>query len=86
MASSPRSCPKQPKRPIALAPVLLAVIAPHVWAEPTIPPIRVAYFVPSDREPLPGHQERLDRVMTEVQRFYRDGMASAGYGPVHLRA
>jgi len=82
MASSPRSCPKQPKRPIALAPVLLAVIAPHVWAEPTIPPIRVAYFVPSDREPLPGHQERLDRVMTEVQRFYRDGMASAGYGPV----
>jgi hypothetical protein len=26
--------------------------------------------------------ERIDRVMTEVQRFYREGMAAAGYGPM----
>lgn len=45
------------------------------------PPLRVVYFVPADREPLPHYQERLDRVMTEVQRFYREGMQAAGYGP-----
>lgn len=45
------------------------------------PPLRVVYFVPADREPLPGYHERLDRVMTEVQRFYREGMQAAGYGP-----
>ena len=41
--------------------------------------IHVAYFVPSDRVALDGCSERLDRVMKEVQRFYRDGMAAAGY-------
>jgi hypothetical protein len=39
------------------------------------PPIRIAYFVPSDRQPIDGYVERLDRVMTEVQQFYRRGMA-----------
>jgi len=42
--------------------------------------VHVAYFVPGDREPIPGYVDRMDRVMREVQRFYRDGMASAGYG------
>lgn len=46
-----------------------------------LPPVRIAYFVPSDREPLRDYEERLDRVMTEVQRFYRDGMKAAGYDP-----
>lgn len=46
------------------------------------PPIRIAYFVPRDREALPDHAARLDRVMTEVQRFYREGMAAAGHGPL----
>lgn len=45
------------------------------------PPLRVVYFVPSDCDPLPHYQERVDRVMTEVQRFYREGMQAAGYGP-----
>lgn len=44
------------------------------------PPVRVIYFVPSDRQPLKNHVERIDRVMTEVQGFYRNGMAAAGYG------
>lgn len=46
------------------------------------PPIRVVYFVPADREPLPNRVERLDRTLEEVRRFYRDGMAAAGYGPL----
>lgn len=49
-------------------------------APPEPPPLRVIYFIPSDRDPLPGYQGRLDRVMTEVQRFYREGMQAAGYG------
>ena len=46
------------------------------------PPLLIAYFVPSDRTPIPGYVDRLDRVMTEVQEFYRKGMEAAGYGPM----
>ena len=49
------------------------------------PPIRIAYFVPSDRQPIDGYVKRLDRVMTEVQAFYRKGMEEAGYGPKTFR-
>ena len=34
---------------------------------------------------MAGHVERFDRVLTEVQRFYREGMAAAGYGPMTFR-
>ena len=47
----------------------------------TVPPIRIAYFVPADREPLPDRQERLGRVMRYVQDFYRKEMQKNGYGP-----
>ena len=43
------------------------------------PVLRMAYFIPADREPEPDRQARLDRVMTEVQRFYKEGMAQNGY-------
>ena len=71
---------------------MLAICAAPAWAPaqakapaPTDsrkPPLRVAYFVPTDRTPEPGYVERIDRVLTEVQRFYREGMAAAGYGPM----
>lgn len=44
--------------------------------------LRIAYFVPSDRKPLPDRVQRLDRVVTEVQSFYREGMRQNGYGPL----
>lgn len=44
------------------------------------PPIHVVYFIPNDCEPIPGYQQRLGRVMHEVQRFYREGMKQNGYG------
>ena len=57
-----------------------------VGAEPSHKPVvYVAYFVPNDREPIPGYVERLDRVMTEVQQFYRDGMNAARYGEKTFR-
>lgn len=46
------------------------------------PVLRIAYFVPSDRQPIANRVERLDRVMTEVQKFYREGMVQNGYGPM----
>jgi hypothetical protein len=49
------------------------------------PPLLIAYFIPSDREAIPGYPQRLDAVMTELQRFYRDGMQAAGYGPATFR-
>ena len=44
------------------------------------PVVRVVYFIPTDRQPEPDYRERLDRVMTEVQAFYRLGMEQNGYG------
>ncbi|MCX7819589.1 MAG: NPCBM/NEW2 domain-containing protein [Kiritimatiellae bacterium] len=46
------------------------------------PPVRVVYFVPADREPLSNRAERLTRTLEDVRRFYRDGMAAAGLGPL----
>ena len=40
--------------------------------------LRVVYFHPSDRDPLPNYSERLDRVMTDVSDFYRDGLRRFG--------
>lgn len=40
--------------------------------------LRVVYFHPSDRDPLPNYAERLDRVMTDVSDFYRDGLRRFG--------
>ncbi len=40
--------------------------------------LRVVYFHPSDREPLPDYAERLDRVMNDVSDFYRDGLLRFG--------
>ena len=45
-------------------------------------PLYVVYFTPKDREPFPRWQERLDAIFTDIQQFYRDGMASNGYGPM----
>jgi hypothetical protein len=42
--------------------------------------LRVVYFIPSDRQPEANFQHRLDRIMTDVQQFYRQGMAENGYG------
>ena len=46
-----------------------------------VPPIKVVYFTPSDRTPPPDRQERLGRVMKNIQEFYRKGMEANGHGP-----
>ncbi len=44
------------------------------------PVVRVVYFIPTDRKPEPDYRARIDRVMTHVQQFYREGMEQNGYG------
>jgi len=44
--------------------------------------VYIVYLNPADRECLPDYQERLDRVMTEVQTWYRDEMERNGFGPM----
>ncbi|MCL2104905.1 MAG: NPCBM/NEW2 domain-containing protein [Kiritimatiellaeota bacterium] len=70
-------------RLFSLLPVAaLACVCPTVSAQDVAakrPVLRTVYFVPTDRQPEPAYQARLDRVMTEVQRFYRDGMERNGY-------
>jgi hypothetical protein len=61
---------------------LSALARPPVRSDRRAPPVRIVYFVTSDRTPISDYRERLDRVMTEVQRFYRAGMQAAGYGPM----
>lgn len=41
-----------------------------------------AYFIPSDRQPIPDYAERIDVIMRRVQDFYRQSMISNGYGPL----
>ena len=55
-----------------------AVAAWHAGEPASGAVLRVVYFHPSDREPLPDYAERLDRVLTDVSGFYRDGLRRFG--------
>ena len=59
---------------------LCGVASAQVPQDADRPVLRVVYFVPSDRKPEPDHLVRLDRILTEIQRFYREGMQQNGYG------
>ncbi|HYH67275.1 MAG TPA: hypothetical protein VD866_21440 [Urbifossiella sp.] len=59
---------------------LLAADGPPADPARDRPVVRVAYLVPTDRRPEPDYRARLDRVMSEVQQFYRTGMEENGHG------
>lgn len=59
--------------------VFLGIVASLHAAE--APPLKMVYFTPSDCKPAEDRQERLGRVMTCVQEFYKKGMTENGYGP-----
>jgi hypothetical protein len=44
--------------------------------------LHVVYFSPAGREPAEGYRERLDRIVTDVQAFYREEMERSGHGPM----
>ena len=64
----------------------VGLLASTVHAQPPAtsdrPVLRIAYFIPTDRQPDPDRVERLDRVMTEIQRFFREGMEDAVKKPL----
>ena len=45
-----------------------------------VQPLKVVYFIPNDRSPAADRQERLGRVMKNIQEFYRKGMEANGHG------
>ena len=60
--------------------LLFAALGIGALQAQTIPPIKVVSFIPSDCKPFDNTEERLGRVMTHVQGFYRDGMEARGFG------
>jgi hypothetical protein len=64
------------KRLLVLAALLCAG---ELLAQPVL---RVAYFIPNDRQPCADFTNRLDAVVKEVQAFYRKGMEANGHGPI----
>ena len=66
-------------KPVLTLFCLLCAFAKEVGAA-NPPPLLMTYFIPSDKQPIPGYVERMDKVMSEVQRFYRRSMESNGYG------
>jgi hypothetical protein len=50
----------------------------------TVPaePLRVVYLYCSDQVPFPKHHERINRVLTEIQDWYRSQHEAAGFGAV----
>ena len=44
------------------------------------PLLRLIYFIPRDRQPEPGIDAKIDRVMKKVRQHYADEMERLGYG------
>jgi len=44
--------------------------------------VHIVYFNPAGRECPPGYQKRIERVVTEIQSWYRDEMERNGFGPM----
>jgi len=54
------------------------IAAYHAGQPKTRGALRVVYFVPKDCTPLPDYEARLDRVVSDVNAFYRDGLRRFG--------
>lgn len=44
--------------------------------------LRVAYFVPADRQPAERYTERLQRLLEDIRRYYREEMQANGHPPL----
>ena len=66
------------------AALTLKVLDAFHGQRPASPPkvLRVVYFTPADRDPVPRYLERLTAVMEDIRTFYRDEMARHGFGPM----
>ena len=78
LGAAPQSSPDDPEGRALLQQARRAIAAYHAGQPKSNAVLRVVYFYPSDRDPLPNYAERLDRVMTDVSDFYRDGLRRFG--------
>lgn len=73
------SVPEDPEGRVILQEAQHTISAYHAGETAADAKLRVVYFHPSDREPLSGYAERLDRVLNDVSDFYRDGLRRFGF-------
>ena len=60
---------------------LVVVLGLGILQAQEVPPVKVISFIPADMQPFENREERLGRVMTHVQEFFRKGMEAQGFGP-----
>ncbi|MYF57412.1 T9SS type A sorting domain-containing protein [Candidatus Poribacteria bacterium] len=60
--------------------LLLWKLSQTVLPQDTRPNIRMIYFVPRDRDPQQDIDEKMDRLIKDVQQFYADRMEAHGFG------
>ena len=72
----------QVKRLFITITVLFSLLIPSVVQaqQAERPIVRLIYFLPSDREPQPGIDEKMDKLIKDMQRVYADLMERHGFG------
>ena len=59
---------------------LTLALAPNSFAQDSGPVVRLIYFVPSDRSAQPNIDERMDKLIKEVQEVFAGQMEHYGFG------
>lgn len=72
VARAAEAPPRTPNPVIASAQQRIAAF--HAGEKPSGSVVRLVYFHPADRDPLPDYAARLDRIMTDISGFFRDGL------------
>ena len=64
------------------AALALKIISAYDGKAPATPHkvLRVTYFTPADRDPIPKYQERLEAILEDLRTFYRSEMERHGFG------
>ena len=60
--------------------ILLLSCVPLSFAQDARPIVRLIYFLPSDRAPQPDIDEKMDKLIKDVQQFYANQMEAHGFG------
>jgi hypothetical protein len=64
------------------AALAMKIINDYHDPRPANPPekLRLIYFTPSDRDPVPDYEHRLEAILADIQTFYGEGMRRHGFG------
>ncbi|MBC8352542.1 MAG: NPCBM/NEW2 domain-containing protein [Planctomycetes bacterium] len=82
IATSGRATYAQPASAPDLAKAISKRLDDHLEnAEIAERPLRVVYFHPADVKPFEDYEERLTRIVLDIQEFYRGEMKRNGFGP-----